>query len=572
MLKKLRVKFILMMMSFTILLLGSIFGLIYHFTAADLAQSSFEMMQAVALRPSRPERPGSAPDSVRLPFFTVEVSKTGAITAAGSDLYDLSDEDFLRELVLAAQADGKNDGLLSSYHLRFFRAVTPDGEKYVFADTSAEQATLHGLIRTSVLIGLGSLAVFFALSVLLARWAVRPVELAWRQQKQFVADASHELKTPLSVILTNAELLQSAQGGEARQRFSANVLTAATQMRALVSGLLDLVRSDQTGLSSARERLDWSKTVLDACLPFEPVFFERGLTFSYDVEPGLFVLGDAAQLSRCVDILLDNAQIHRVRRRRSSGPFPLRQSSLPAVRLINRRAPLPRRLPENFRALCKAGWRKAPGRKLRSRPVHRRKHCLAPRRKNPGRGRGPRKPLFHRPSPLQGVASYCIKQPPQMRFLHLRRLIFSVSIAQLRKKRPATGFDIPVGSLKIVCVPRVRHIARRARKVQQQPELPLRIASKYAAHAGKIAPVHADEKIVGAVVRLCDLPRRVRPTGNTVRHEHTFGRWVDRVSELFAAHCRRVDEKLLLPTRLTHHMLQNKLRHRTAADVAVANE
>ena len=102
MLKKLRVKFILMMMSFTILLLGSIFGLIYHFTAADLAQSSFEMMQAVALRPSRPERPGSAPDSVRLPFFTVEVSKTGAITAAGSDLYDLSDEDFLRELVLAA--------------------------------------------------------------------------------------------------------------------------------------------------------------------------------------------------------------------------------------------------------------------------------------------------------------------------------------------------------------------------------------------------------------------------------------------------------------------------------------
>lgn len=119
MLKKLRVKFILMMMSFTILLLGSIFGLIYHFTAADLAQSSFEMMQAVALRPSRPERPGSAPDSVRLPFFTVEVSKTGAITAAGSGLYDLSDEDFLRELVLAAQADGKNDGLLSSYHLRF---------------------------------------------------------------------------------------------------------------------------------------------------------------------------------------------------------------------------------------------------------------------------------------------------------------------------------------------------------------------------------------------------------------------------------------------------------------------
>ena len=240
MLKKLRIKFILMMMSFAVLLLGSIFGLIYHFTAADLAQSSFEMMQAAALRPTRPERPGNVPESVRLPFFTVELSKTGAVTASGSDLYDLSDEDFLRELMLAAQTQGQNDGLLTAYHLRFFRAVTPDGEKYVFADTSAEQATLKGLVRTSALIGLGSLAVLFALSVLLARWAVRPVELAWRQQKQFVADASHELKTPLSVILTNAELLQAAQDEQTRRRFSANILTAATQMRALVSGLLDL--------------------------------------------------------------------------------------------------------------------------------------------------------------------------------------------------------------------------------------------------------------------------------------------------------------------------------------------
>ena len=79
-------------------------------------------------------------------------------------------------------------------------------------------------------------------------------------------------------------------------------------MRALVSGLLDLARSDQAKTAAARERFDWSRCALDACLPFEPVFFERGLTFSYDVEPGLFVLGDEAQLKRCADILLDNAQ------------------------------------------------------------------------------------------------------------------------------------------------------------------------------------------------------------------------------------------------------------------------
>lgn len=307
MLKKLRVKFILMMMTFAAVLLGSIFGLIYYFTAANLAQSSFEMLQSAALRPMRPERPGNAPESVRLPFFIVQVSKTGALTAEGNALYDLSDEEFLRELILAAQAQGKSDGLLRTYHLRFFIANTPDGEKYVFADMSAEQATLKGLIRTSVLIGIGSLAVFFALSLILARWAVHPVEEAWQQQKQFVADASHELKTPLAVILTNAELLQTADE-EDRQRFSSNVLAAATQMRALVSGLLDLARSDQAKSAAAQAQFDWSRCALDACLPFEPVFFERGLIFFYDVEPGLFVLGDEAQLRRCADILLDNAQ------------------------------------------------------------------------------------------------------------------------------------------------------------------------------------------------------------------------------------------------------------------------
>ena len=297
MLKKLRVKFILMMMSFTILLLGSIFGLIYHFTAADLAQSSFEMMQ---------ERPGSAPDSVRLPFFTVEVSKTGAITAAGSGLYDLSDEDFLRELVLAAQADGKNDGLLSSYHLRFFRAVTPDGEKYVFADTSAEQATLKSLIRTSVLIGLGSLAVFFALSVLLARWAVRPVELAWRQQKQFVADASHELKTPLQGIIGSAELLENGMvKQEDVPRFVGHIRKEAQRLVTLIGDIIRLSQLDEGG-ELPTEPVDLLTVSQEAAETLQDAAAARQVTVSVQGEPTV-IPGVHRLLYEIVYNLCDNA-------------------------------------------------------------------------------------------------------------------------------------------------------------------------------------------------------------------------------------------------------------------------
>mgnify|MGYP002242549979 CR=1 FL=1 len=86
----------------------------------------------------------------------------------------------------------------------------------VFADISSERATLDGLRRTCLLIGGLSFLAFLWVSVLLSKWAVRPVERAWQQQRQFLSDASHELKTPLTVILSNAELLERRRWRTAR--------------------------------------------------------------------------------------------------------------------------------------------------------------------------------------------------------------------------------------------------------------------------------------------------------------------------------------------------------------------
>ena len=304
MIRKLRIKIVLVIVLVAAVMLGVIFGMSYTMTRQDLRAQSISMMQAIAANPFEPLPPGQS-RQVRLPYFVLRTDAFGNLVAIGSTDYDLTDRSFLRAVAAAASASEADIGEIPAYHLRFCRV---DGS-VIFADISSEQQTLQGLVRSSLLIGGGSLLALIGLAILLARWAVRPVETAWRQQKQFVADASHELKTPLTVIMTNAELLESPDyPPEAKTQFSSNILTMSHQMRGLVESLLNLARIDQGQKAAPHTPVDLSKLVSDATLPFEALFFEQELTLETDIAPDLTVPGDAAQLRQVVEILLDNAQ------------------------------------------------------------------------------------------------------------------------------------------------------------------------------------------------------------------------------------------------------------------------
>lgn len=86
-----------------------------------------------------------------------------------------------------------------------------------------EQATLQEIMGSYLQIGLAALLLLLGVSILLARWATRPVAKAWQQQRQFLSDASHELKTPLTVILSNAELLEAAPLEDRPARWADNI-------------------------------------------------------------------------------------------------------------------------------------------------------------------------------------------------------------------------------------------------------------------------------------------------------------------------------------------------------------
>ena len=311
MIRKLRVKLVAIIMAFVTVILVCVMAAVLGLTRATLERESLDMMRHIALDPVRTPAPGEDFDGVRLPYFVLTVNEDGTIEPMGGGYYDLSDTDFLQQAAQEVVDSGKQSGVLAGSRLRFLRLGTDDGSTIVFSDTSNETQTLTGLLRTCLLLCGAAFAAFFILSILLARWAVRPVEKAWTQQKQFVADASHELKTPLTVLLTDAELLCSPEGeysSAERRQLSQSMLTVAQQMRVLVEQLLELARVDQGIPRGQSSRLDWSENVSDALLPFEPIFYEKGLHLETNLQSGILVHGCAAQLQQAVGVYLDNAQ------------------------------------------------------------------------------------------------------------------------------------------------------------------------------------------------------------------------------------------------------------------------
>ena len=297
MIRKLRVRFVSIMMVIVCTMLIIIFGLVVHRTHSRIREDGLRMMENAAYAPMgtlsdrNPKRKDENKTmNILLPFFRVLIDADGKIVDMDGDYYDLTQEGLeavLEELVSAVTASEEKVGDLRDYNLRYYRSGARkwDGQIIIFMDISSEIATMQNLYRTCVIIGLGSFASFLVISIFFARWAVRPVEEAWAQQRQFVSDASHELKTPLTVILTDAEMLKSPRFDEAHKaQFVENILTMSNQMRGLVESLLQLARVDSGAIQKMPlQTIDLSGLVSDELLTFDALFFEKGLTLAENI-------------------------------------------------------------------------------------------------------------------------------------------------------------------------------------------------------------------------------------------------------------------------------------------------
>ena len=235
-------------------------------------------------------------------FFSVTVGDDGSCALGDTTHVSEEDADSLVELATRALAGGRTSGFWGDY---LFRVNGQSGERvalFLNCETKLTRVLLLALISAVACAGCVLLA--WLLVGLFSSRAIRPLVESAIQQKQFITDAGHELKTPLTVISANMDVLTLETG---ENEWIRSTQKQVANLRGLVGELIYLSRLDEEDAKLQKTEVDLSKLVAESAEPFVGMAEFAGKTLNVDVEDGVHMTGDGAMLGRLVSILCDNA-------------------------------------------------------------------------------------------------------------------------------------------------------------------------------------------------------------------------------------------------------------------------
>lgn len=250
-----------------------------------------------------PKPQGDNEDLERERLYSVTFSSNKSVKST-----DINNDNIEPKVIVnlgeAVLNSGEEKGTIEGYNY-----LVDKTDKYtlvVFLDRSEFNRNIDTLIKYTVIYGVISLLVIFVLALILSKLIIKPLEQNDKKQRQFVSDAGHELKTPVSVISANADVLEDEIG---ENKWLSNIRYENERMSSLIKQLMQLAKSEKD--DNQKEQLDFSKLVIGEILPFESVAYDKGIIINYDeVESGVTVKGDRASLGQLVSILVDNAIEH----------------------------------------------------------------------------------------------------------------------------------------------------------------------------------------------------------------------------------------------------------------------
>ncbi len=343
MFKKLRNKFLILNMIMISILLVGAFSIVFVMTYKNAAQSvdaqldrgisvfkpnngtRFENFRGIGDRfeqrdvPEPVDEEYSAPDELSSVMFDENgnILEIRSPIEYDSKLYKSIAEKAINDTSDSEKAFGyiKTDNGYFKYLFIKINELSDDGteaEMYYLSflniDTWIEM--LGGLILTLSVVLVAALILVFLICLFFANRSIKPIEIAWDKQNQFIADASHELKTPLTTINANIDVLLAHGDSTINQekKWLEYIKDEASRMAKLTNDLLYLARVDYSSENNiVKTRVSFTQAAESVILANEAVIFEKNLNFNEAVEEEVYINGDESQIKQLVLILLDNA-------------------------------------------------------------------------------------------------------------------------------------------------------------------------------------------------------------------------------------------------------------------------
>ena len=327
MIRDLRKKFILVAMLSTMLVLTAIMGVVNFSNYREMLDRADEMTALLEQNdgkfPEEPswheqddtETPPAKPEndekdksrfSVETPFetryFTVTVDENGEVTDCDLDRIAAVDEETAEEYTQTAQQKNKTTGFQGIYRYRV--TETEDGAKYVFLDCRREISNFRTVLVTTISVSLLGLAAVFVLVVIFSRMVFRPVDESIQKQKRFITDASHELKTPLTIIDANIEVMEMESG---ESQWTKSTRKQIQRLSGLVQQLVTLSRLDEEKGLEEKCEFNLSEAVSECVQPYESLAQTREKNLTLNIEEDITYTGDERSIRQLAGILMDNA-------------------------------------------------------------------------------------------------------------------------------------------------------------------------------------------------------------------------------------------------------------------------
>lgn len=269
---------------------------LYAMPLASLAQS-VPMNDGGRKAPPFPDKRG---DVVTIDHFLCFANAEGMLMRLdGTENYTEDDAQTMLDYVLEK---GKTDGWYGS--LQYFRKDYDRGTLVVFSDRSAEQLLLHKVLLVSILVFLLMEGVVFFLTMILTKRAMRPMQETFERQRQFISDAGHELKTPLTIISANVDILHDEIG---ENKWLSYIQSQAERMRVLVGEMMNLTKLEMGDKEKDFVDFSLSEAVSGAALPFEGQAFEQEKQLELEIQENISYHGNPDQIKQLVGIFMDNA-------------------------------------------------------------------------------------------------------------------------------------------------------------------------------------------------------------------------------------------------------------------------